>query len=313
MHWILWALLQDGISEKEIRSDVSTLADDSFEGRCAGEAGGDRAAQWMQDQFKKIGLKPALEAFEQPFAFTQRKGSQSYGRIGGDKKTRNIIGKVEGTELKESYILLTAHYDHCGRAGMAADPGRMGQAEGGDDIWNGANDNASGSAALLAVARAVAKSPLSRTAVFISLTAEEHGLLGARYYVDHPAVPLEKTVAVVNMDSVGRMNSQPEPRLNVYQVRTSADWPSLVDEAARRAGLPVKKFEEPWPKGLSSDHVPFGQKGLPAVGCFTGIVPERHTVRDHADKIDVENLAKIARFVHQLVSLASERPPKKAP
>lgn len=308
MLWLL-VLLQDAITEEQVRKDVATLSADDMEGRCAGEKGAEKAAEWIREQFKSIGLKPVLESYSQPFEFTPRKGTRSYGKLGGPNRTENIIGKVEGTEHKESYIVLTAHYDHCGRGGFAADPGRLGPAEDGDDIWNGANDNASGCAALLAVARAVAKAPLKRTVVFIALAAEEHGLLGSRYYVEHPAAPLDKTVAAVNMDSVGRMNSQKEPALNVYQVK--GDWPAKIDAAAKAVELEIRKYEEPWPKGMSSDHVPFGQKGVPAIGCFTGVVPERHTVKDHADKIDVPNLTKIARFVFRLAQDAAETPPKR--
>lgn len=311
MRFLLAFLIQDGIAEEAIRKDVAMLADDKFEGRCAGEAGADKAAHWITEQFKAAGLKPVLETYSQPFDFTPRKGVQTYGKLGGDSKTENIIGMVRGAEFKDRYVILTAHYDHCGRGSMAADPGRLGKPEGDDDIWNGANDNASGSTALLAVARALAQSPARCTVIFIALAAEEHGLLGSRYYVEHPAVPLDKTVAVINMDSVGRMNSQKEPKLNVYQVKTSADWPAMVEAAAKTVDLPVRLYDEPWPKGMSSDHVTFAQKGVPSIGCFTGVVPERHTVRDHADLIDVPNLAKIARFVLRLAMDAAEHPPKR--
>ena len=300
---------QDGdiealIAEKEIRKDLAFFAGDELEGRMAGQPGAAKAAKFILDAFKKAGLKPppGMSSHSQPFKFSPRMSVSSSGRLGdGEWQSENVLGWFEGSDakLKEQVVVIGAHFDHVGKAGDKANPGRSGGAVEGDEIFNGANDNSSGCSALLAIARALGSGKIKtkRSLLLIAFAAEEQGLLGSRHYCASPAVPVERTFAMLNMDSVGRMRDEKSGTVHVYQLRTSSAWQGIVEPIAAQAKVKCGFFQEPWPSGLSSDHVPFAAKKIKSIGFFTGVVPERHTPKDEADRVDFDGLTRIARLV----------------
>jgi Zn-dependent M28 family amino/carboxypeptidase len=306
--------LEEAILEKEIRQDVAFLASDRLEGRMAGQPGAAKAAEHIREAFKKAGLKPppGMAGHRQPFTFSPRMEVRGSGRLGqGDWKSENVLGWFEGGDpkLKTEVVIVGAHFDHIGKVSDKANPGRIGGAEGGDEIFNGGNDNASGCAALLAIARALGTGRLQprRSLLLIAFAGEEQGLLGSRHYCANPVVAAERTFAMLNMDSVGRMRDEKNGTLHAYQLRTSPDWRGILEPIAERAGVKLSYFQEPWPSGLSSDHVPFASKRIKSIGFFTGVVPERHTVKDEADRVDHEGLARIARMVLLLALELADR------
>jgi len=201
--------------------------------------------------------------------------------------TQNVIGIVEGTdpELKDEYVLLTAHYDHVG----------VGKQGGGsfsarDSIFNGARDNAMGTVAVLAAAEALAQAPPKRSIIFLPVTGEEVGLLGSRYYADNPVIPLEKIIFNFNVDTGGYNNTKVVGI--VGHGRTGTD--DIVDAGLKPFGLRVKANPAP-EQGLfdRSDNVAFARKGVPCLTFTPGfdefdeeIMKYYHQVADNQDTID---------------------------
>jgi len=222
----------------------------------------------------------------------------------------NIIGVVPGTDptLKNEYVLFSSHQDHDGVRYPVA----------GDSIWNGADDNASTSVALLAIARAWVKQPSKRTALFVFHGAEERGLLGSRYYVMHPTVPLTSIAAVLNGDMIGRnaldtaalLGSQPPHR-------NSSD---LV-QMAIQANAAVTKFviDSSWdrpdhPEGwyFRSDHVPYAERSVPALFFSSNLHSDYHTPRDEPKNISYPKLYKMTRWMYMTGWIAGNAAKKPA-
>ncbi|MGB8489573.1 MAG: M20/M25/M40 family metallo-hydrolase [Bacteroidales bacterium] len=210
----------------------------------------------------------------------------------------NVIGIVEGSDpgLKKECVIYTAHFDHTGIGSNG-------------EINNGADDDASGSIAMLGIADAFMKlkqKPL-RTIVFAWVNGEEKGLLGSEYYTTNPLMPLEKTLVDINMDMVGRSKmpsdtgklygydldvSQPG-EIYVYSAHESSELISLMNESAREAGIRVIDKGKDLTFG-SSDHIPFRQKGVPSLLLHSGIHADLHGPRDDADKVDYDKMEKTA-------------------
>jgi aminopeptidase YwaD len=199
-------------------------------------------------------------------------------------RTTNVIGVVPGHDPSRSAeaVVVGAHYDHLGRSGGAEYPG--------------ADDNASGTAVVLELAQAFATAGgASRTLVFVLFSGEEIGLLGSRHYVRNPAVPIERTVAMINFDMVGRLGDRP---LGVGGVATGAGLKAVVDDAGRQLGLALADREAP---GGASDHAPFYGAGVPVLFFHTGAHPDYHRPTDTADKIDADGLAQVAAVAARVI------------
>jgi Zn-dependent M28 family amino/carboxypeptidase len=177
--------------------------------------------------------------------------------------SQNVIGKVEGSDpiLKNEYVVFTAHWDHIGRNEKLA----------GDQIFNGALDNASGTAGLLELAKAFVrlKPAPKRTVIFLAVTAEEKGLLGAKYYVEHPLYPLERTLANLNMDGINPWGRTRDVEVIGHGNSTLED---LLGEAASGQGREIKPDSGP-EKGryFRSDHFEFAKLGVPALYLKSGV------------------------------------------
>jgi hypothetical protein len=192
-------------------------------------------------------------------------------------RTANVIGVVPGHDPARASeaVVVGAHYDHLGRADGAVHPG--------------ADDNASGTAVVLELARTFATAGgASRTLVFALFSGEESGLLGSRHYVRHPTVPIERTVAMINLDMVGRLGDRP---LGVGGVATGGGLEIVVGDAGRQLGIALADREAP---GGASDHAPFYRAGVPVLFFHTGGHPEYHRPTDTADRIDADGLARVA-------------------
>ncbi|MCX6634179.1 MAG: M20/M25/M40 family metallo-hydrolase [Acidobacteria bacterium] len=229
-------------------------------------------------------------------------------------KTMNVLGMVEGSDakLKDETVVICAHYDHLGL-------------ESGGAHMPGADDNASGTAGLVELARVFAASQVKprRTLVFAALAAEESGLLGARYYVLNPPRPLETTRAVMNLDMIGR-NEAPvatkglieiagdtSNELNLVAMTFSAGAREAVERANQSVGLRLsyKWDREPALKMFSrSDHFPFLLRGVPALVFFTGMHPDYHTVRDTPDSLNYGKTAKILQLAYRVASEFADTP-----
>jgi hypothetical protein len=286
------------ITVDDLKDDEAYLASDDRQGRCAGEASCDEAADWIADRFEEDGLEPAGDdhTFFQHFEFPVRGGKNTRA------KTQNVVAILRGSDpvLRDEFVIVGGHYDHVGTL-KSADAGRIGGAVNGDTIWNGADDNASGTSAVLEIAQALALGgvPAKRSFLFIAFSAEEQGLLGSIAWCDHPLVPLEKTVAMVNLDMVGR-STKSGIEIGAMGSLQERLWHRLCDNAwaaAPELDLASHRtlYSEP-----GSDHQTFLSHSVPAVYLFTGYHEDYHRCTDSADKIDYEQMASICRFVTAL-------------
>ncbi len=218
-------------------------------------------------------------------------GRCSQARVG--RKLKNVLASIAGEgEKAEQTIVVGAHYDHLGRGGY----GSL-SFSGEREIHNGADDNASGTAVLLEVARQLRarNKPLARRVLFAGFSGEELGLVGSKRYVKEPIVPLGKTVAMLNLDMVGRLR---EGKLTVYGSETSPSWPKLLDEV--QAGKVFSMSRRAGGFG-PSDHASFYEKGIPVLHFFTGFHPQYHRPGDDAELLNIEGMRQITDLVVELV------------
>jgi len=249
--------------------DLSVLAHDSMEGRAPGTPGSARARVFLIESLKSIGAAPIGESYEHGFETA-------------NARAVNIIATVPGRDATKRYIVLTAHYDHQGVRGGV--------------VFNGADDNASGVAAALAIARDVVASPLGATLVIALVDAEEEGLLGAKEFVAQPPIPLGQIALNVNLDMVSRtagllwaVGAHHTPALRPVIEEATANAPVTVRQGHDRAGAPEGAN---WTN--SSDHAPFHQAGIPFVYFGVEDHADYHRPTDDFENIDpVEYVASV--------------------
>lgn len=300
--------------EKRLREHVEYLASPKLEGRRTGEPGATMAAEYIAKMFKKIKLKPgqASGAFLQEFSYTPSASPHGPSASEAAQPPRigyNVIGILEGRDevLKKEAIVIGAHYDHLGRGGSGS------LAMNSTEIHHGADDNASGTAAMIDVARQFAKEKKNRrTLIFIAFSGEEEGLFGSKHYVNNPVFPIENTVAMINLDMVGRLN---EDKLNIGGIGTATEWKALVetenrytssvpgaDTAYDASRMPVKFLLTLNEDGFGpSDHSSFYGKKVPVLFFFSGTHLDYHKPTDTAEKINYAGLEKIRWFVRDLL------------
>ncbi len=221
-------------------------------------------------------------------------------------KVRNVVGLLRGSdpELKDTYVLVTAHYDHIG----------MNPTADGDQIYNGANDDGSGTVSVLELAAALARREArpKRSIVFMTVFGEERGLLGSRYYGRHPIFPIEKTVADINLEQVGRTDDIEGSQVNRASL-TGFDF-SDVGEVFRQAGdlTGITVFKHPRNSDAffgRSDNQALADQGVPAhTLCVAFEYPDYHGLGDHWDKVDYENMARTNRMVALGLLMIAENP-----
>jgi hypothetical protein len=224
-------------------------------------------------------------------------------------KVRNVIGVLRGSDpaLQDTYVLLTAHYDHLAPADSGA-----------DRIYNGANDNGSGTVSVIEIGAALASLPQHprRSIVFIALFGEEEGLLGSLYYTHHPVFPLQKTVADINLEQMGRTDLSEGPRVGslTFTGLSYSDIPETFRRAGQEVGIKIYELPHGGNEYFNrSDNLSFAQHGIPA---HTAVVAaefsDYHAVGDEWPKIDYENMAKVDRMVAlgMLMIADNPQPPK---
>lgn len=209
----------------------------------------------------------------------------------------NVIGLIEGSDpnLKEEIVVIGAHYDHVGVSVT-----RDGQRE----IFNGADDNASGTSGLLELAQyfSANRDKVKRSLLFIAFGAEERGLIGSRHFVDNPTVPLEKVVAMVNMDMIGRLRNN---TLFVLGIASSPAWKELVEEVNSQFNFTLR--DSPGVFG-ASDHFSFYNKGIPVLFFFTGMHENYHRPSDDWDTLNYEGMEKLVQMVAAVVERIANMP-----
>lgn len=272
------------------------LAADDLEGRLAGSPGARCAGDFIARQFELLGLEPAGEdgTFFQPLPLASSINPHAPSGTG-----RNVVALLRGDDpdLRTEIVIVGAHYDHLGR-------GPFGSLEpDANEIHNGADDNASGVAAMLEAAdRLVHRQPPARSILFIAFTGEEFGLLGSAHYARSPTIPLERAVAMLNLDMVGRLGTGP---LIVYGIDTAAEWEELVSGTAAELGLEVAFNGSGYGP---SDHTSFYSSDIPVLHFFTNVHSDYHKPSDDWELIDVEGLFSVSALVADVAERVAEWP-----
>jgi outer membrane murein-binding lipoprotein Lpp len=278
------------ITVQELRASVESLAHDSTRGRASASPELEKAARWVAARFAASGLEPGgTDGYLQPFPFS----------FGG--RSFNTVGVVRGSDpqRRDEFVVFSAHLDHLGVL----------HGTGGDTIFNGADDNASGVATLLELAEAFAElgSTPPRSIVFIAFAGEEDGLLGSSYFSSHPTFSLESTIALLNIDMVGRSadNGVSDPRNSVAAIGQERSFLGGLSNrvATAHPELEIALLADPWPEeGLfgRSDQLHFFRQGIPVLLFTTGLHEDYHRPSDEAELLDYIKMMRIARLLFHI-------------
>lgn len=280
------------ITSEDLKKHLLKLTSKEFEGRKTGEKGQKIAAKYIADYYKSLEFEAAISEGQ----YYQTIPKEFFNGESKDA-SENVLAFIYGTEKPEEIIVISAHYDHLGKKEEV--------------IFNGADDNGSGTSALLEIAEAFQKAVLEgegpkRSILFLNLTGEEEGLYGSKYYTSHPVFPLKNTIVNLNIDMVGRVDERHKDNPNfVYLI--GADKLSqelhLISEAVNKKYIQLEldykynDVEDPNRYYYRSDHYNFAKNGIPIIFYFNGTHKDYHKETDTEDKINYEILTKRAQLV----------------
>lgn len=278
------------VNKNELKKLVYTLASPKFEGRESATDGQDKAAKFIRRYYKKNGIMPGNgSSYFQEFEVVE------YGISQG--MSENVLGFIEGDDKKNEVLVISAHYDHLGKDGKK--------------IYFGADDDASGTAAIMAIAKAFAKAKKAgygprRSILFLNCSGEEKGLLGSKYYSENPVYPMSNTIADLNVDMIGRIDSAHFADTNyVYLIgsdKLSYDLHFISEKSNAmytNLNLDYTYNDENDPNRFyyRSDHYNFAKHNVPVIFYFSGVHADYHQPTDTPDKILYEKAEKIAKLV----------------
>jgi Zn-dependent M28 family amino/carboxypeptidase len=256
------------IDSARLLSDLKTLSDDSMQGRRTGTAGAEKARAFIAERFKSSGAIPFGPSYESPFTFSTRRGS-------GEERGVNVIGFIEGRRRADRYIVVSAHYDHLGaRNGV---------------IFNGADDNASGTAALFAIAQYFTAHPPTNSLIFAAFDAEELGLQGSQAFLKKPPVDIHHISLNLNLDMIGR---DPDRKLFVVGTALQPFLRPYIDAVARKSSVQLlvghenPAQPEDWTR--DSDHFSFLQARIPALYFGVEDFDQHHKASDDYETMTYE-------------------------
>ena len=282
------------INEASVKKYLYTLANDSMQGRKAGSPGIEKAAKYIEQQFSKIGLKPFNgSSFRQTFKHINKRSEKKE-----ELTLFNVIGLLEGTTLKEEFVIVSAHYDHLGRKNIGE----------GDLIFNGANDNASGVSAMIMLADYFKKAKINkRSILFIAFTAEEMGLVGSNYF--GKTISAETIIAGVNIEMIGK-ESPFGPKTAWLTGFNRSDFGKIIQKNLSLSEY--KLYPDPYKNYrlfFRSDNASLARLGVPAHTFSTSPMDkdlDYHKVSDEAETLDVktitETIKAIATGIRSIIS-----------
>jgi hypothetical protein len=287
----------------EVREIVSVLSADSLEGRRTGTPGSARAARFLADKMRSYGLEPGGDSSfyqEVPYEVVIGPDGEETLRLPTGKSDSiverihdyNVIGLIRGSDptLRDQAVVLGAHFDHLG----------IGKPVEGDSIYNGADDDASGVAVVMAAAQALAKAPPRRSVIFLLTSGEEFGVLGTQWYLERPTFPLNRTIADLQVEMVGRPDSLVGGAGKLWLTGYER---STMGETLARAGLAVVADPRPDFRFFErSDNIVFAMRGIPAhtLSSFA-LHSDYHQPSDEIDGIDFAHLQQAADAVMRAV------------
>jgi hypothetical protein len=283
------------ITESDLKKHLYIVASDEMEGRNTGEPGQKKAGKYLIEQYKSNGIsfpKGAKDFYQPvPSEFMSKAFSPKLG------DSENIWAYIEGTEKPDEILVISAHYDHVGMKN--------------GEVYNGADDDGSGTVALLEIAQAFMQAKKDgygpkRSILFLHVTGEEHGLHGSRYYSENPLFPIANTIADLNIDMIGRRDIEHKDNGNyVYIIgadRLSTDLHNINEAANKKytkldLDYTFNDKNDPNQFYYRSDHYNFAKKGIPIIFYFNGVHEDYHQPGDEPDKIEYDLLAKRAQLV----------------
>ncbi|MEP2770588.1 MAG: M28 family peptidase [Fulvivirga sp.] len=276
--------------DEQLKTHVAFLASDKLAGRGTGTAAEDSVVAYVSDQFEKYGLQPAgTEGYLQSFRVKESANPHEQAKTvtGGEGvKVTNVVGLLDNPG--DSLIIIGAHHDHLGL-------GEFGTLHTGDSaIHNGADDNASGVAIVLALASKLSQEELQHDVLFITFSGEERGLWGSNHFSKNPTVDLSKVKAMINLDMVGRLNENKD--LVVHGTGTSPSWPDIINNSNTFELIVVMK-----PSGVGpSDHTSFYLQDIPVLHLFTGQHEDYHKPSDDLEKLNYEGMATLTKYLENI-------------
>ncbi len=284
------------VDQSLIREHIKTLADDSYQGRGTGSAGEKKAALYIESTFKKLKLQPKgdNQTFQQAFPF--KKGAHGEGEAG---TSANVVAYLDNGA--KTTIIIGAHYDHLGIDGQ----GSSLDANPANKIHNGADDNASGVAGVLELARyfTANKKKEKNNFLFVCFSGEEMGLLGSKYVADHLPVDIASVNYMINMDMIGRLDPTTKTVI-VHGTGTSPAWQPLL-KTLENEKLKIKTDSS----GTGpSDHTSFYLKDIPVLHFFTGGHPDYHKPTDDFDKVNIEGEAEVLGLIVKVIESLDAEP-----
>lgn len=290
----------NSITVDDLKEYLYVLASDSMKGRETGTLGQRNAANFIVNFFKEIGIPPyKYNTYLQKFKVRNVRSYGKWKKKPNKKyiKGENIIGYIEGTDLKDELLVITAHYDHLGTKEDLL-------------IYNGADDNGSGTSSIMEIAQAfmLAKKEGNgprRSVLIMPVSGEEKGLLGSKYYADNPIYPLENTIANLNVDMIGRIDDYHDNPDYVYLIgsdRLSTELHQISEDVNKQyinLELDYKFNEEDDPNRYyyRSDHYNFAKNNIPVIFYFNGVHADYHKTSDTVDKIHFGKIQKISRYI----------------
>lgn len=291
--------LSSEISPEDIETHIAFLASDKLEGRETGTAGEAIAAGYIADHFEKFGLIPAGDenTYFQEFLVNMSTLNNPHRRDttrgpfpDEERIARNVAAIIKGSLEPETYIIIGAHYDHLGT-------GKFGSLYNRDTttVHNGADDNASGTAGLLELAHYFSENQPERSLLFIAFSGEEMGLLGSAHFAENPTIPLDQSMAMINMDMIGRLNNN---ELLIFGTGSSPGWNDMI-EAANTDSLTINTI----PDGTgASDHTSFYNKEIPVLHYFTDTHADYHRPSDDTEYINAEGQDRVLEHMKRVLS-----------
>ena len=278
-------------NQESFKKDVEYLASEKLEGRFPGTNGEQLAANYIAEKFEKFGLTNLTDSYFQNFNFTLPSSPHEEVKFNQDTDTKinakNIIAFIDNK--KKNTVIIGAHYDHIGYGGQySLDRGI-------NEIHNGADDNASGTAMLLSLAKQLNnKNDLENNYLFIAFSAEELGLIGSRYFVNSDVFNKESINFMINLDMVGRLNAEKE--LSIFGVGTSSIFKQVVNSLNNNFKLKI--IED----GTGpSDHTSFYNKDIPVLFFHTGSHENYHRPSDDVNLINYKGMSEISNYIIDII------------
>jgi Zn-dependent M28 family amino/carboxypeptidase len=278
-----------------LAADIDTLASRAFGGRQAGTAGDDSTADFLARRYARLGLRAAFHVACGSPPNCRPSYFQRFETPDGVSHNVGVIVDGSDPEHRDEYVVIGAHFDHLGRSptySMDRDAGFV--------LRPGADDNASGTAAVLELAKRFGEHAAKRPLLFVNFDAEELGLVGSRFLLATPPVPKAEMIFMLNLDMVGRLRGD---HLYIETERISRVDRAVFDRAAKVVGLRLHFVSDDG----RSDHASFAREGIAAAELYTGMHTDYHTAADIAGRINAAGLARVVDFAEHVVRSIADR------